>query len=119
MNDGRKVDKTLYKDILLDFANDQGIDTSNVTDDYVNSAWEGTGGDPTKLMKTLAKSIGFPEGSVNDKYMEKLYDNYDVIDPKYMKSTYGYFTPDERKLFLPENADERQEFRLETSLGSP
>lgn len=62
MNDGRKVDKTLYKDILLDFANDQGIDTSNVTDDYVNSAWEGTGGDPTKLMKTLAKSIGFPEG---------------------------------------------------------
>ena len=118
MNDGRKVDKTLYKDILLDFANDQGIDTSNVTDDYVNSAWEGTGGDPTKLMKTLAKSIGFPEGSVNDKYMEKLYDNYDVIDPKYMKSTYGYFTPDERKLFLPENADERQEFRLETSLGA-
>lgn len=118
MNDGRKVDKTLYKDILLDFANDQGIDTSNVTDDYVNSAWEGTGGDPAKLMKTLAKSIGFPEGSVNDKYMEKLYDNYDVIDPRYMKSTYGYFTPDERKLFLPENADERQEFRLETSLGA-
>lgn len=111
MNDGRKVDKTLYKDILLDFANDQGIDTSNVTDDYVNSAWEGTGGDPTKLMKTLAKSIGFPEGSVNDKYMEKLYDNYDVIDPKYMKSTYGYLHP--RRAQVVPSGERRRKARIQ------
>ena len=37
MNDGRKVDKSLYKDILVDIATYQGMDASGITDTIYGS----------------------------------------------------------------------------------
>ena len=63
MNDGRKVDKSLYKDILVDIATYQGMDASGITDTDVDDIWESTGGDPTRLMEKISINLA---GTAND-----------------------------------------------------
>ena len=118
MNDGRKVDKSLYKDILVDIATYQGMDASGITDTDVDDIWESTGGDPTRLMEKISINLGGTAGDVTEETMNNLFDKYNVVDPNYAKSMMDYMTDDVKKSLLPEGYDERQEFRLDTSIRS-
>ena len=118
MNDGRKVDKSLYKDILVDIATYQGMDASGITDTDVDDIWESTGGDPTRLMEKISINLGGTAGDVTEDTMNNLFDKYNVVDPNYTKSMMDYMTDDVKKSLLPEGYDERQEFRLDTSIRS-
>ena len=86
MNDGRKVDKSLYKDILVDIATYQGMDASGITDTDVDDIWESTGGDPTRLMEKISINLGGTAGDVTEDTMNNLFDKYNVVDPNYTKS---------------------------------
>lgn len=118
MNDGRKVDKSLYKDILVDIATYQGMDASGITDTDVDDIWESTGGDPTRLMEKISINLGGTAGDVTEDTMNNLFGKYNVVDPNYTKSMMDYMTDDVKKSLLPEGYDERQEFRLDTSIRS-
>ena len=83
MNDGRKVDKSLYKDILVDIATYQGMDASGITDTDVDDIWESTGGDPTRLMEKISINLGGTAGDVTEDTMNNLFDKYNVVDPNY------------------------------------
>ena len=99
MNDGRKVDKSLYKDILVDIATYQGMDASGITDTDVDDIWESTGGDPTRLMEKISINLGGTAGDVTEDTMNNLFDKYNVVDPNYTKSMMDYMTDDVKKVY--------------------
>lgn len=118
MEKGRKVDQSVYKDILLDVAKVTGEDLNAVNDEYVSAAWDKTGGDLRKLMENIALATGSDIASVNDDYMEMVKDKYHIVDPSYTRPTLSHVSEEEKAGFLPEQPDERQKNNLEVSFGA-
>lgn len=118
MNDGRKVDKSLYKNILTDINNYYGGDSSLVNDDIVEKTWDSTSGNLEKLLKKLAVNSGGYESDVTPDYMEKVKDHYGIVDPNYTKSTLDYMGDEEKAMYLPEKPDKHQMEVLGVSLGA-
>ena len=119
MNEGRKVDKSLFKDILRDVALATGEDPNMVDDTYVDDTWKSTGANLTKLLQNISMATGGSVEDVTPDVIEDIKDKYRVVDPNYTFSTLSTFSKKQQEeYFLPENPDERQRFRLETSFGA-
>lgn len=87
MNEDRRIEKWLYKEILLKAAEEYDWDQSEVTDLYVRSVFEETGGDVKRLVKGIYRHAGKDERLVTDEAVNELLDSYRVIDPVNTPST--------------------------------
>ena len=81
MNEGRKVDKSLYRDMITDFARVSGAANFTVTDEHVDKLWNETGSDPWKLYRMDAEASGDDPYKVTPEYMDREYAKYTEVDP--------------------------------------
>lgn len=91
----RRVDSSLYKDIILDTSKKMGWNTNGLNDYEVNKIYENTGGNVETLYKLLLRKAGGDLSTLTSDVMIKNLDKYGVVDKINTPKTKEYINWDE------------------------